>query len=83
MMLTQQFENNDSGRESAFYWNYAGMNVGFFIGFTVAGIFQQNNSYNTLFLLTAITKVIAFILLVTSWKTVADKTTPLVKSVEK
>ncbi|QIW10002.1 oligopeptide:H+ symporter [Francisella sp. LA112445] len=83
MMLTQQFENDDSSRESAFYWNYAGMNIGFFIGFTVAGVFQQDNSYNTLFLLTAITNVIAFILLATSWKTVADRTTPLVKNVEK
>nr|WP_231138832.1 hypothetical protein [Francisella orientalis] len=30
MMLTQQFENDDTSRETAFFWNYAGMNVGFY-----------------------------------------------------
>ena len=37
MMLTQRFEPEDERREGAFLWNYAGMNVGFFVGFTVAG----------------------------------------------
>lgn len=60
MMLTQQFENNDGDRESAFFWNYAGMNIGFFIGFTIAGIYQGKQSYNTLFLITTITNIIAF-----------------------
>jgi POT family proton-dependent oligopeptide transporter len=33
MMLTQRFKPEDDRRESAFLWNYAGMNLGFFIGF--------------------------------------------------
>src|SRR5262249_19514455 len=37
MMLTQRFAPEDQRRESAFLWNYAGMNIGFFIGFSVAG----------------------------------------------
>src|SRR4051812_30574567 len=41
MMLTQRFAPDDTRREGAFLWNYAGMNVGFFIGFTVAGYFQK------------------------------------------
>ncbi|OIN83750.1 peptide MFS transporter [Francisella sp. TX07-6608] len=82
MMLTQQFENNDGDRESAFFWNYAGMNIGFFIGFTIAGIYQGKQSYNSLFLITTITNIIAFLLLATSWKTVADRTTPLVKKIQ-
>ena len=36
MMLTQRFTPEDPRREGAFLWNYAGMNVGFFVGFTVA-----------------------------------------------
>ena len=40
MMLTQRFTPEDPRREGAFLWNYAGMNVGFFVGFTVAGYFQ-------------------------------------------
>jgi len=31
MMLTQRFAPDDDRRESAFLWNYAGMNLGFFI----------------------------------------------------
>lgn len=82
MMLTQQFEDDDSSRETAFFWNYAGMNIGFFIGFTVAGIYQADHSYNVLFLITTITNIIAFLLLATSWKTVADRTTPLVRRLQ-
>src|ERR1700749_3414319 len=41
MMLTQRFTPEDPRREGAFLWNYAGMNVGFFIGFTVARHFQD------------------------------------------
>lgn len=82
IMLTQQFENDDTSRETAFFWNYAGMNVGFFIGFTVAGIYQSEHSYNILFLITTITNIIAFLLVITSWKTVADRTTPLVRKIK-
>ena len=71
MMLTHQFENNDGDRENAFFWNYAGINIGFFIGFTITGIYQVKQSHNT-FLITTITNIIAFVLLATSWKTVAD-----------
>src|SRR5438477_10415900 len=43
-MLTQRFTPEDPRREGAFLWNYAGMNVGFFVGFTVAGYFQGTES---------------------------------------
>ena len=45
MMLTQRFTPEDPRREGAFLWNYAGMNVGFFVGFSVAGHFQATESY--------------------------------------
>ena len=46
MMLTQRFTPDDLRRESAFLWNYAGMNIGFFVGFTVAGHFQPTENYS-------------------------------------
>jgi len=82
MMLTQQFVGDGNERETAFFWNYAGMNIGGFLGFTIAGIFQVSHSYNILFLLTAFTNVIAFILLSIGWKSVADKNTPLVRKLQ-
>ncbi|MDE5018852.1 MFS transporter, partial [Francisella tularensis subsp. holarctica] len=78
----QQFENNYGDRESAFFWNFAGMNIGFFFGFTISGIYQGKKSYNTLFLITTITNIIAYLLLATSCKTVADRTTPQVKKIQ-
>src|SRR5439155_21835901 len=50
MMLTQRFAPEDPRREGAFLWNYAGMNVGFFVGFAVAGYFQGTESYSSLFI---------------------------------
>src|SRR5215471_1857599 len=32
MMLTQRYAPQDNRREAAFLWNYAGMNIGFFVG---------------------------------------------------
>src|SRR3954469_5543936 len=49
MMLTQRFTPEDNRREGAFLWNYAGMNIGFFIGFAVAGHYQLTESYSSLF----------------------------------
>src|SRR5213082_3870835 len=50
MMLTQRFTPEDPRREGAFLWNYAGMNVGFFVGFSAAGYFQGTESYASLFI---------------------------------
>src|ERR1700680_4265092 len=35
MMLTQRFTPEDPRREGAFLWNYAGLNFGFFVGFSL------------------------------------------------
>jgi len=77
MMLTQRFQPSDDRRESAFLWNYAGMNIGFFIGFTGAGIFQATENYPALFIFAAVGNVIAIILTLLNWKTLADISTPL------
>jgi POT family proton-dependent oligopeptide transporter len=80
MMLTQRFAPDDERREGAFLWNYAGMNIGFFIGFTVAGHYEQAQAYSTLFLFATIGNFLAVVLAFANWKGVADLDTPLLKA---
>lgn len=77
MMLTQRFKPEDIRRESAFLWNYAGMNIGFFVGFSAAGHFQLTESYASLFIFAAIGNFIAIVLACLNWKTLIDLNTPL------
>jgi POT family proton-dependent oligopeptide transporter len=77
MMLTQRFAPRDIRREGAFLWNYAGMNVGFFIGFTVAGHYQLTHSYASLFVFATIGNVLAIVLAGFNWKVLGDRSTPL------
>jgi POT family proton-dependent oligopeptide transporter len=77
MMLTQRFTPEDPRREGAFLWNYAGMNVGFFVGFSVAGHFQATESYPSLFIFATLGNFMAIILAFFNWKTLTDRNTPL------
>jgi POT family proton-dependent oligopeptide transporter len=77
MMLTQRFAPEDSRREGAFLWNYAGMNVGFFVGFTVAGYYQATQSYPSLFTFATIGNFGSIVLCALTWKTLADRNTSL------
>src|SRR5437762_12494845 len=77
MMLTQRFTPEDPRREGAFLWNYAGMNVGFFIGFSVAGYFQATESYASLFIFATLGNFVAIILAVLTWRILADRNTTL------
>ncbi len=77
MMLTQRFTSEDPRREGAFLWNYAGMNVGFFVGFTAAGYFQASENYSSLFIFATIGNFVAIVLALASWKTLADRNTQL------
>ena len=77
MMLTQRFTPEDPRREGAFLWNYAGMNVGFFVGFAVAGHYQATESYSSLFIFATLGNFIAIILAFFNWKTLSDRNTPL------
>src|SRR4029079_15189891 len=76
-MLTQRFTSEDPRREGAFLWNYAGMNVGFFVGFTVAGYFQGTESYASLFIFATLGNFVAIVLAFLNWKTLTDRNTPL------
>src|SRR6185295_15177228 len=77
MMLTQRFTPEDPRRESAFFWNYAGMNVGFFVGFSAAGYFQATESYASLFIFATVGNFVSIVLALISWTTLADRNTPL------
>jgi len=77
-MLTQLFQPEDKRREAAFLWNYSGMNVGFFIGFSVSGYLQLQNAYHMLFLLAGAGNVITLFLTLSHWGKLCDtKTTYL------
>ncbi len=77
MMLTQRFKPDDVRREGAFLWNYAGMNIGFFVGFTAAGHYQLTENYSGLFIFATIGNLGAIVLAAIFWKTLADRDTPL------
>ncbi|WP_428943360.1 peptide MFS transporter [Pantoea sp. FN060301] len=77
MMLTQRFTPEDNRRESAFLWNYAGMNLGFFIGFTGAGYFQLTEHYEALFLFATLGNAVAIVVSLLRWKILRDIDTPL------
>jgi POT family proton-dependent oligopeptide transporter len=83
MMLTQRFTSDDPRREGAFLWNYAGMNVGFFVGFSVAGYFQGTESYSSLFIFATLGNFGAIVLALLNWKTLTDRNTPLLEATPK
>jgi len=61
-------------------WNYAAMNIGFFIGFTTAGIFQLTESYFSLFIFASLGNVVTVVLCILNWKTIADLSTTLMNA---
>jgi POT family proton-dependent oligopeptide transporter len=77
MMLTQRFAPEDNRREAAFMWNYAGMNIGFFVGFTVSGAFQLGENYSSLFWFATLGNTGAILVALIFWRTLADRDTPL------
>ncbi|WP_423678998.1 peptide MFS transporter [Undibacterium sp. WLHG33] len=79
MMLTQRFKPEDDRRESAFLWNYAGMNLGFFVGFSAAGHFQLLEDYAGLFVFATIGNFMAIVLALLNWKRLVDLNTPLLQ----
>ncbi|MFG6488130.1 peptide MFS transporter [Roseateles sp. BYS78W] len=79
MMLTQRFAPEDERREAAFLWNYAGMNVGFVIGFTVSGVFQLHDDYPSLFWFATLGNAGAIVVALIFWRTLADRNTPLMQ----
>ncbi|HTM64460.1 MAG TPA: peptide MFS transporter [Gammaproteobacteria bacterium] len=77
-MVTQLFEPDDKRREAAFLWNYSGMNIGFFVGFSLGGYFHLNQGYHELFLLSALGNIIAMAMLFYNWKKLKDRDTSFI-----
>ncbi len=76
-MIAQLYQPEDKRREYAFLWNYSGMNIGFFIGITVAGLFQSHHDFHSLFIFASTTNIVAIILLLIHWKKLHDVKTQL------
>ncbi|MDI9818876.1 MULTISPECIES: peptide MFS transporter [unclassified Legionella] len=74
-MLTERFKPKDTRRETAFLWNYAGMNIGFFTGFSLSGYFQLLHNYQRLFILSSLGNLIAIFICLYFWNSLADKHT--------
>ena len=74
-MLTECFAPDDTRRETAFFMNYAGMNIGFFVGFSMSGIFQLSQDYSRLFLLSSIGNLLALVVCLFCWQLLGDKKT--------
>lgn len=74
-MLTQRFKAKDNRRETAFLWNYAGMNIGFFVGFSLSGYFQLLHNYQRLFLLSSLGNLIALFICLYFWPSLVDQQT--------
>lgn len=83
LMLTQRFKPEDNRRESAFLWNYAGMNLGFFIGFTAAGYYQLQEDYASLFIFATIGNFMAIVLAALNWRRLCDLNTTLLDATAK
>ena len=66
-MLTQLFQPDDKRRETAFLWNYSGMNIGFLVGSSISGYFQLHHTYHALFLLASLGDLMALIILLLKW----------------
>ncbi|MBV8603964.1 MAG: MFS transporter [Pelomonas sp.] len=80
MMLTQRFAPEDDRREGAFLWNYAGMNIGFTVGFLVAGHYQLSESYAKLFIFATAGNFAAIVLALLCWRQIGDLSTPLLEA---
>ena len=80
MMLTQRFAPDDNRREGAFLWNYAGMNIGFFIGFSVAGYFQASENYASLFTFATLGNMVSIAIAFWYWRLLRDLNTPLLEA---
>lgn len=75
MMLTQLFKPDDKRREGAFLLNYSSMNLGFMLGFIVAGHYQLTQDFHKLFNFAGYGSAIAIVLAIINWEKLKDRTT--------
>ncbi|MCX7121007.1 MAG: oligopeptide:H+ symporter [Gammaproteobacteria bacterium] len=76
MLVSQLFQSDEiEKRQTGFLLNYSGMNVGFLLGFSLAGYYQIYINYSLLFFITAANNALALVILLSQWKAMADKNT--------
>jgi POT family proton-dependent oligopeptide transporter len=75
MMLTQLFAPEDKRREGAFLLNYSMMNLGFMVGFMVAGHYQLGHDFHRLFIFAGYGSAVAIVLALLNWHKLKDRTT--------
>jgi proton-dependent oligopeptide transporter, POT family len=73
MLVSQLFSPKDLRRETAFLWNYSGMNIGFLLGNSLAGYFQISGDYHMLYMLTACSNIVTLVILGWNWKYLHDR----------
>lgn len=74
-MLTQRFSAIDTRREGVFLYNYAGMNIGFFAGYSLSGYFQLSQNYQYLFLFASVGNLVALVICICFWQSLKDMNT--------
>ena len=67
-LLTQKFKPEDNRRETAFFINYAAVNLGFFLGFVAGGYFDLHTNYKDLFQLASLVNLTALVLTGIGWR---------------
>ncbi len=68
MMVTQRYEPQDEHRERAFFWIYMSLNVGYLIGYSLAGYYGNLGEYQKIPFFIAFFTLIAILLTFFYWK---------------
>lgn len=68
MMITQRFEPQDYSREKAFFWLYMSLNVGYLLGYSLAGYYGNINAYHHIILFILTFSTVSILLTALNWR---------------
>lgn len=71
-LLTQLFAPEDKRREKAFLWNYSARNIGYIMGYALAGYFLLTGNYSRLFILSAFATIFSLSIVFLGWSKLKD-----------
>ena len=83
MIVGQSFEAKDKRRERAFFWSYSGMNIGFLVGYAVAGFSQMHSNFSLLFCMAAAVNILCIAIVFFAGKSFKDKDTAFSQATSK
>lgn len=66
-LMTALFERGDNQRETAFFYSYSAMNIGFLIGFYLSGLYDLNSRYDILFDMTMLLTFLRILTFLCYW----------------